>query len=80
MKTEENKYGFAYAEVLEVIKHLSRSDIEKIPKDVLNKLMGEADEKSDFVYDEGKPFEEQGISDEAKKILAYFKVKYWSKS
>ena len=64
MKTEENRYGFAYAEVLEVIKHLSRSDIEK----------------SDFVYDEGKPFEEQGISDEAKKILAYFKVKYWSKS
>ena len=73
----KNKYSQAYAEVLEVIKYLPLEEKEKIPKKVLNKLMGEADENSTFVYNLGVPFEKQAISDEAKQILADFSRRYW---
>ena len=53
-------------------------DKDKIPKGVLNKLMGEANENSDFVYNVGVPFREQEISQEAKQILAEFSERYWN--
>ena len=74
----KNKYSQAYAEVLEIVRHLPKDDKDKIPKRVLNKLMGEADENSDFVYNVGIPFGEQKISQEAKQILAKFLEKYWN--
>lgn len=79
MKAEpNNRYSRAYAEVLEVIKYLPRKDKDKIPNGVLNKLMGEADENSDFVYNVGVPFQDQEISREAKQILAELSGKYWN--
>ena len=74
----KNKYSQAYAEVLEIVRHLPKDDKDKIPKRVLNKLMGEADENSDFVYNVGVPFREQEISQEAKQILAEFSERYWN--
>lgn len=74
----KNKYSRAYAEVLEVVRYLPKDDKDKIPKRVLNKLMGEADENSDFVYNVGVPFREQEISQEAKQILAEFSERYWN--
>lgn len=79
MRTKpKNNYGQAYAEVLEIVRHLPRDDKDKIPKRVLNKLMGEADENSDFIYNVGVPFREQEISREAKQILAEFSERYWN--
>ena len=77
MYHDSDKYAQAYAEVLEVIKYLPLEEKEKIPKKVLNKLMGEADENSTFVYNLGVPFAEQEISEEAKQILADFSRRYW---
>lgn len=77
MYHDSDKYAQAYAEVLEIIKYLPLEEKEKIPKKVLNKLMGEADENSTFVYNLGVPFEKQAISDEAKQILADFSRRYW---
>lgn len=68
----------AYAEVLEILKYIPQQDYDKIPKEVLNKLMGEANEKSTFSYNVGIPMHEQNVSEEAKQILASFKQKFWN--
>ena len=63
-------YRAAYAEVLEVLKYISLEDYEKIPPKYIRLMEEQADENCLFKYNVAIPFDKQGISEEAKNILA----------
>ena len=74
--TREQK--MAYTEVCEVLKHLSKDDVNKIPKDILEYYTENADSNYKFIYDDTKIFKEQPLSDTAKVVLAILYRDYWA--
>ena len=70
----------AYSEVLEVLKYLPLEEYNKIPKEVIEFLRANYDEKSGFQYNLALPFEEQDLSHEAKRILRVIINNYTNKS
>ena len=74
--TKERKK--AYAEVCEILNHMSKTDVEKIPKEILSYYSENADKKYSFKYDETKTFAEQKLSYIAKVVLAMFYRDYWA--
>ena len=72
------RYARAYKEVIEVLKHTKRDDVNKIPKDqiVLWKLNMKKD--YDFKIQKNKTLEEQGLSNEAKAIISNIYKNYWA--
>ena len=63
-------YKIAYAEVLEVLEHMDKEYIARIPVKLLNFWKQNALKDYDYVYDENKDFKEQDISKKARVILA----------
>ncbi len=74
--TEERKK--AYTEVCEVLNHMTKTDVEKIPKDIRDYYIQNSDKTYNFQIDETKPFSEQSISYNAKLVLAMFYRDYWA--
>lgn len=74
--TKERKK--AYAEVCEILNHMSKTDVEKIPKEILSYYSENADKKYSFKFDETKTFTEQKLSYIAKVVLAMFYRDYWA--
>lgn len=73
-------YSYAYAEVLEVLKYIPKSDYEQIPKKTIQLLEANCDEQSDFTYNIGLPFDKQNISKDAKVVLAILYRNCWLKN
>ena len=71
-------YACAYKEVIEVLKHTKREDVNKIPK--LEIILWRQNMKKDYNFkiDENKPIEDQNLSKEAKAVLANIFKKYWA--
>lgn len=71
-------YACAYKEVVEVLKHTRREDVNKIP--ALEIILWKQNMKKDYNFeiDNTKPIEEQNLSKEAKAILANIFKKYWA--
>lgn len=71
-------YSNAFSEVLEILKYVSKDDYEKIPLDIIE-LMEDTCSK-DFVvkYNPNISLTEQGISEEARTIIAIFFRDYWA--
>lgn len=74
----EKDYSNAYSEVLEVLKYIPKEDYDKIPKKTIRLLEKNYDEKSEFRYNIALPFEEQGLSKDAKIILAILHRNCWA--
>ena len=74
--TKERKK--AYAEVCEILNHMSKTDVEKIPREILSYYSENADKKYSFKFDETKTFAEQKLSYIAKVVLAMFYRDYWA--
>lgn len=72
------EYANAYAEVLEVLNHMSKKDYEKIPKDLISLFQNNYNKEYQFIYDFEKQFEEQNFSKRAKLILAILFRDYWA--
>ena len=77
-KTVSLEYANAYSEVLEVLRNMSESDINKIPNDIIEMFKENSNKLHDFRYDFNKNFKEQNISKRAKMILAILFRDYWA--
>lgn len=73
---KRNNYPKAYAEVEEILKHLSNEDSNKIDKKFIDMLKKEKDKKYIYKLDETKELEEQEMLRETKTILSYVFIKY----
>lgn len=68
----------AYTEVVEVLKYMSKEDVNKIPKDIVRYYTDNRDTSYNFKIDMEKAFEQQNLSEKAKIVLAMLYRDYWS--
>ncbi len=64
------EYRIAYCEILEILNHMEKEYVSRIPNKMLKFWKENASKDYDFKYDEEKSFKEQDISKKAKVILA----------
>lgn len=72
------KYANAYSEVLELLKYISKSDYEKVPKDMIKFFQDSHNAEYNFQYDMKQTLEEQGVSELARTIIAILFRDYWA--
>ena len=72
------RYDCAYKEVIEVLKHTKRADVNKIPKYKVILWKANMKKDYDFKLQEKKPLEEQGLLNETKAIIANIFKEYWA--
>ena len=63
-------------EVYEVLKHLSKIEYYKIPKEAIDIIVQNKDNNYKWNYDETKSLSEQNLSREAIAILSYINLEY----
>ena len=74
----DEKYSIAYSEVLEILKHISKEDYEKIPKSKIELYKANANKDYVFNYNPTKTLNEQNVSKIAKGIIAILFRDYWA--
>lgn len=76
----DTKYKIAYSEILEILKYVSKEDLNKIPKNMLDMFKSNASIKNDFSYNPDKTLQEQNVSETARTIIAILFRDYWATS
>lgn len=74
----DSKYGIAYSEVLEILKHIPIEDYNKIPRNEIELFETYADKDFTFNYDSSKTLEEQNVSNITKGIIILLFRDYWA--
>ena len=74
----DSKYGIAYSEVLEILKHIPIEDYNKIPKTKIELFETNANKEYTFTYNPNKTLEEQDVSKIAKGIIILLFRDYWA--
>lgn len=74
----DNKYGIAYSQVLEILKHIPVEDYNKIPKSEIELFETYADNDYIFNYDVSKTLKEQEVLDITKGIIILLFRDYWA--
>ena len=74
----DSKYGVAYSEVLEILKHIPIEDYNKIPKTKIDLFETYSNKDHTFVYDPNKTLEEQNVSNITKGIIILLFRDYWA--
>jgi len=74
----DSKYGIAYSEVLEILKHIPIEDYNKIPKNKIELFETNANKEYTFTYNPNKTLEEQDVSKIAKGIIILLFRDYWA--
>lgn len=69
-------YNKRLVEVDVILKHLSKSDYDKIPEEIKNVIMENKDKEYEWKYDETKKLKEQNVSDDTIAILSYINMEY----
>lgn len=72
------EYGNAYKEVLEILKHISQEDYDKIPEEKIAFFERNFNKNYAFKYDINKTLDEQNVSKKAKIIIAILFRDYWA--
>ena len=72
------QYANAYTEVLDILKHISKEDYEKIPKSKIKVFEENSNKNYNFTYDENKTLDEQNVSEITKAIIAILFRDYWA--
>lgn len=72
------QYANAYTEVLDILKHISKEDYEKIPKSKIKVFEENCNKNYNFTYDENKTLDEQNVSKITKVIIAILFRDYWA--
>ena len=72
------QYANAYTEVLDILKHISKEDYEKIPKSKIRVFEENCNKNYNFIYDENKTLDEQNVSEITKVIIAILFRDYWA--
>ena len=75
---ENIEYANAYSEVLEILKHISKEDYNKVPKQKIELFETNANKDYVFTYNPGKTLNEQNVSKTAKTIIAILFRDYWA--
>ena len=70
------EYEKCLVEVDEVLNHLSKEELNKIPKDVLKGIKKHKDKEYMWKYDESKQLEEQRFDRNTIVILSYINMEY----
>ena len=68
----------AYAEVLEILKHIPETDYNKIPPEIIENMQLNADKEYKYVVTHFDNFQEQQILKETETILAVLFRDYWA--
>lgn len=74
----EDNYKKAYKEVVEILKFVSKENVDKIPKEMLDMFEEEQDKEYNFKVDNTKSFEEQLLLEETKAIFSNIFRDYWA--
>ena len=74
-KKQENKE--AYVEVLEILKHMDKKYVDRIPDELIDFFNKNAAKEYEFSLDKTIPFEEQVLKDDTINILAMINYNYW---
>lgn len=69
-------YNKRLVEVDVILNHLSESDYNKIPEDVLQLIKDNMDKEYTWVFDESKPLKEQNVSRDTIAFLSYINMEY----
>ncbi|MCI8309876.1 MAG: hypothetical protein HFJ45_06860 [Clostridia bacterium] len=77
MNNQDLEYRMACTEVLECLKHVPKTKVDKIPKNVIVSMERVKRYDYKFRFDTNKPINEQNISKVAKNILSDFYRDYW---
>lgn len=72
------QYANAYTEVLDILKHISKEDYERIPKSKIKIFEENCNKNYNFTYDENKTLDEQNVSEITKVIIAILFRDYWA--
>lgn len=70
------EYEKCLVEVDEVLNHLSKEELNKIPEDVLKNIKKHKDKEYMWKYDESKRLEEQTFDRNTIAILSYINMEY----
>ena len=74
----EDNYKKAYKEVVEILKFVSKENVDKIPKEMLDMFEEEQDKEYNFKVDTTKSFEEKLLLEETKAIFSNIFRDYWA--
>lgn len=72
------EYKIAYSEVLEILKHISKEEFNKVPQDMLEMFKTNANSEIKFIYNPNKTLQEQNVSETARAIIAILFRDYWT--
>lgn len=72
------EYKIAYSEVLEILKHISKEEFNKIPADIVEMFKANCSNENEFVYDPSRSLQEQNVSEIARTIIAILFRDYWA--
>lgn len=72
-----SEYREALVEVLEILKHAKKEDLDKIPKNLLSFFKRNASPTYKFTFDENKELKDLNLKDETKGLLAMIYRSYW---
>ena len=72
------EYANAYSEILGILKHISKEDYNKIPKEKIVFFQNNYNKEYNFTYDMNKTLDEQNVSKKAKTIIAILFRDYWA--
>lgn len=72
------EYRNAYKEVLEILHYVSKEDVNKIPKEMLQTFEQNANIDYEFKYNPNETLEKQKVSEKARYIIAILFRDYWA--
>ena len=73
------EYKIAYSEVLEILKYISKEEVNKVPQDMLEMFKTNASNENQFIYNPNKTLQEQNVSEIARAIIAILFRDYCAK-
>lgn len=69
-------YNKRLVEVDEVLNHLSKENLDKIPKEIKTLIKENKDKDYVWHYDEDKPLKDQNLNKDTIAILSYLNIEY----
>ena len=77
MMTMTKERSEAYVEVLEILKHMDKIYVSKIPKELREFFERNASKEYEFHINDKKSFNEQELKESTVNILAMLNINYW---
>lgn len=72
------EYSRAYTELIEILRTISRTDLIKIPRDILQFYISNRDKNHKFIYNETLQFKDPNMMQLTKILFANLYVEYWA--